>query len=506
MSHVTSILKLDNSEAKNFFLRSHSYFSSVLPEYFNFTKLLKSIEKQSGGHPILPLASIDSPIHYDSVNYTIYNNKSGGVTWRPLQLIHPVLYINLVNIVTSYDNWRELKNRIAFFERNENICTESIPIVSKTSRPQDEIMITNWYHHVEQRTLELALDYKYMAQADIANCYKDFQFRLIPWVLHQRAEVIAHPNLLTAGRQIELALTEMSYGRTSGLPQSGELTNFLAEIILCFIDSELTYALQEKHTFAYHIIRYRDDYRIFANDKETLGIILKDLNDILIRLGLCLNDNKTFIVDDIITYAFKKDKYYVLSKRLGLYYQPELHDIFHHNLEKEFLAIREHNKNYPQSGSVARILSEIYEKQIFDLDHSPDEALQMIAIITDMMKLSPRLYCIGTAIISKLMIDFTKSEKLSVVEKIMSKFKNIPNTEFLEIWMQRLTLNISPTILYQSKLCQKVYRGEQVKIWNSTWLKDEFIEDIISESKLASVTPAIPPGTARLFSFGEDRR
>jgi predicted transcriptional regulator len=40
--------------------------------------------------------------------------------------------------------------------------------------------------------------------------------------------------------------------------------------------------------------------------------------------------------------------------------------------------------------------------------------------------------------------------------KIKNKFSQLPNTSYLNIWLQRLTIKIDPAISYSGKLCEKV--------------------------------------------------
>jgi hypothetical protein len=49
------------------------------------------------------------------------------------------------------------------------------------------------------------------------------------------------------------------------LPQGSVLMDFIAEMVLGYIDECLSECLDENMN--YHIIRYRDDYRIFTNNK-----------------------------------------------------------------------------------------------------------------------------------------------------------------------------------------------------------------------------------------------
>ena len=55
----------------------------------------------------------------------------------------------------------------------------------------------------------------------------------------------------------------MSYGQTNGIPQGSALMDFVAELVLCYIDSLLSEQIEGIEKSEYKIIRYRDDYRIF---------------------------------------------------------------------------------------------------------------------------------------------------------------------------------------------------------------------------------------------------
>ena len=51
------------------------------------------------------------PDNYDDINYTFYNNKDGNYDGRPFQIINPVIYISLINILSKKDNWDEILKR-----------------------------------------------------------------------------------------------------------------------------------------------------------------------------------------------------------------------------------------------------------------------------------------------------------------------------------------------------------------------------------------------------------
>ena len=51
------------------------------------------------------------PGDFEGVNYTLLTNKDGAYAWRPYELVHPILYIELVNLLTEEKNWNCIKKR-----------------------------------------------------------------------------------------------------------------------------------------------------------------------------------------------------------------------------------------------------------------------------------------------------------------------------------------------------------------------------------------------------------
>ncbi len=97
----------------------------------------------------------------------------------------------------------------------------------------------------------------------------------------------------------------MRYGQTNGIPQGSVLMDFIAEMVLGYIDKLLEEKISKK-VKEYIIFRYRDGYRIFVNNYKDGELILKNLTEILIDFSFKLNSSKTYISDDIIYLKLKK--------------------------------------------------------------------------------------------------------------------------------------------------------------------------------------------------------
>lgn len=109
----------------------------------------------------------------------------------------------------------------------------------------------------------------------------------------------------------------------------------------------------------------------------------------------------------------------------------------------------------------------------------------------------------GVAILSKWFNTFDEESKKReipvILKKITNKLKNVPNTNFIDIWLQRLTLLIDPKLEYSDPLCKKVYDNEQT-IWNSSWMRNPINEnDIINRNEIKKLKLAIPKKDVILF-------
>lgn len=126
----------------------------------------------------------------------------------------------------------------------------------------------------------------------------------------------------------------------------------------------------------------------------------------------------------------------------------------------------------------------------------------MLSIVIDIMYHNPRNYPECSAIISQFINDNAfKEYKLDLFKKTQEKFKDLPNTEYLEIWLQRIAINVTPEKLdFASKICKKV-QGEKVqekeeveKVFNSEGLKSlELIEDIVDRETIENLNEVIKP-------------
>ena len=472
MSDFKSILDMTEEEALPFLLKAESYSSFTLPPYFNFKFLLEKINKYlflKEDFNSLFKSNL-KPRDCDGVNHTFLFNKDGRFAWRPLELIHPILYVRLVQVISNTKNWSKIKKKFKTFQKNKRIECCSLPIESNIQKKKDKAgQILNWWKTVEQRTIELSLDFDKIIHSDITNCYASIYTHSIPWALHGKDYAKRKKNRNNSGLvgvAIDKLIQEMREGQTNGIPQGSVLMDFVAEIVLSYVDELLSEKISKAKIEDYHILRYRDDYRIFINNSSDGELILKILSEILVDFGLKLNQNKTFFDNNIISSTVKKE--WEKKNRIKL------------SLAKELLLIHEHSKNFPNSGSVVKALNKFYKNLSKKKMKNPQKVL--ISVVVDIAFNNPRTYPACVAILSKLISLFSDLKlKEEVGKKIEKKFKKRPNTGYLHVWLQRMYLPLEGiNIEYEEPLCQAVQDSEvKSRIWNSNWVGSKELINIM---------------------------
>ena len=310
-----TILELTDKDAHNYFLQASKFCEIDLPKYFDFQPLLAKLGDIIKNQKLIDIQK-EKPNDHEFVNYRFLTNKDGNLAWRPFQIINPAIYICLINRITEHDNWELIKNRFAQFQENEKIKCYSIPLI--TSECDNQLKtdvstsILNWWEEIEQQSIELALEYKCVLVTDITDCYGSIYTHTIGWALHGKEAARNHRTQKPAqliGCIIDEIIQAMSYRQTNGIPQGSVIMDFIAEMVLGYADYELSKKMEILGT-EYKILRYRDDYRIFANTQEDVIKIAKMLSEVLAGLNLKLNIQKTFVSSDIIHDVIKPDKIY----------------------------------------------------------------------------------------------------------------------------------------------------------------------------------------------------
>lgn len=502
---IKRVIDLNNKEAKEFFLESDSYFSTDLPEYFDFNKFLKAIEKIGGGYDILNAKN-------DNTSYLLYNNKDGKYAWRKLELIHPALYLELVKVITN--NWTQIKKH---FSDNKTKKINHCPIYRKQSshKRQKKTQILAYLKEIEKNSIMESLRYQYMSKIDIANCYSSVYTHSISWALHSK--ITAKDNrknsyqnngkknkLPLLGNDIDFLLQAMQGGQTNGIPQGSILMDFIAEIILTSIDKLLADKLTEEDIDEdeYEIIRYRDDYRIFTKEKGDNEKIIKILSDILMDFNFRLNANKTEIGEDIVLMSIKQDKLNNIVYHIGTDRDV---DVF--RLKRLLLDILNTSKSYPNSGFIIRVLQHFNEKGFYKKNKKwyAGEAELLTAVLLSITVQNPRCFAVACVSIFNLLPKIPTKNQRIYSDIIFRKLLSINNIGYNEIWLQRCLCKVDKNKKYKNEICKVVKNERKISIFGNHFINDHNLKtfldknNFINRSKLSKISKVPKESEVKIF-------
>ena len=387
-----------------------------------------------------------------------------------------------------------------------------------------------------------------MFVTDITNCYGSINPQAFDWAFDLKDTHFEKRCSLPISKNIRQYLRALQQGRNVGIPQGSAIFDFVGEIILGYSDLLLHEAIQrEKITARYELLRYRDDYRIFCNDKDALEKISYILQHVLESLNFRMNSRKTMISESIVTDSIKPDK-------LAYIYNTPIFNkkgCDFDSFEKHLLYILMFARKYPNSGSIKTLLSDIDKRvedwlnpenndietktdncEDEDLDFKDNSSLEK-SVFSDLKVYYPSTRLPGGSVRSMAavctqialenvdcahyalrvlsrMVDSLQDEeeKWDIIDKVYSKLCNQPNSTYNQLWLQNITYQkdkkngASP---YTLRLCQLV-AGRQVEpLWNNEWLKPELLTDIpydsiVDEETLKKVTPVITFRETRVYN------
>lgn len=377
---------------------------------------------------------------------------------------------------------------------------------------------------MEQRSIELSLEYRYMFVTDITNCYGS-----------------VNPQAFV-GRSLLKTLSMRKTTRVRFLKASKNifvLSN--KDVILAFHKEVLYLTLLVKSYLDIQIFCYMKQYKRQVSQIHTkLFVIVMTivfsatirmcfekisyiLQHVLESLNFRMNSKKTKISDSIVTDAVKSDKLAYIHNTPIFNKKGCDFDSF----EKHLLYILMFARQYPDSGSIKTMLSDI-DKRMEDWLKPYEEEVTTIPLVeggeptTEKITKQRRLVggsvramsavCTQIALenvgcchyalrVLSRMVDSLKdkNEKSAIISLVYSKLCNQPNSDYNQLWLQNMTYQQDKkngTSPYSLRLCQLVAGKEIEPLWNNEWLKTELTtniryDSVVNGDTLKKVTPVI---------------
>lgn len=449
---------LSHNEARDYFLRTASYFDMELPPYINFEPILEHCLAEAEK---IELSEITSwkPQHCEGLNYVLMYNKDGDIGWRPFELMHPLIYTKCVDIITRKENWNHITNRLRSFSGGIVECC-SLPVVDldRAARPK-KAQILAWWKSIEQRSLELSLIFSHVSLTDVSNCYPSIYTHSIAWALHGRVHAKKNRSLDLIGNQIDKLITVSREGQTNGIPQASLLSHLIAELVLGYCD---TYINDKLTGMDVVILRYRDDFRIFANSDADCATGLKAVSECLNMFGLKLGSAKTSRSSNIVVGAVKPDKLNALAVQRR-----------QTTLQKELLLIHRFSTECPGSGATKFLIREFLDRLEARLPKNAwriENPVVLAAILLDIAARTPAVFPAVATAISKIMLYLKDSERENLFLLVEKRTGRIPNNGYMEVWLQRVAVPNQLSFSSTEPLCRLVSEDTSQSLWKNGWI------------------------------------
>lgn len=451
------------STARSFFLNPHTYCDAVLPGYIDFQPVLEHTSRHLTGKSLRSFLTKEKTSDRRDLNHIIPFNRSGDFEIRPYSLVHPAIHVACAHELTSDNGWAYIMDLLDLFAEDRRFECVSFPIKAARGLSSAQKGTDCWHEEMELKSVSLSTDYEYMYWTDVENCSGSMQSGA--WKLAMRSLNKAGSGS-RAGEWLEFAIADflnlMSNGGKIGIPQGNGMMNFIAELVLGYVDHRVSRALSSAIAnschFDFQVLRFRDDYRIFVNDPEIGELISRFYSAEFSALGMKFGARKTGSSRDIIMHSLKADRIDTLCQSIS------------HSNEYDLMGILALSQRFPNSGGVVNSLIDYLARHEEITDIRGRKEIN-VAILAEIMRCNPRTYPVGAAIMSRMLGSKDDCDSFRIFTKFLKKFKSIPNSGHLELWLQRVCLGRNWGITYDEPLC-KVVAGELTTIWKCDWLKN----------------------------------
>ena len=484
MEKQIHINDLSPQQARAYLCRTTSYFDMELPPYFNFQPLLEHSLSEARDIELGELFRW-RPEQVEGLNYVLMYNKDGDIGWRPFELMHPLLYAKCVEVLTTEENWEFVQCRLNSFSGGVVECC-SLPVVDIEDDPRPkQKQILNWRKLIEQRSLALSLEFSHVSLTDVSNCYPSIYTHAIAWALHGREHAKKHrsPNLI--GNQLDRLIRSSREGQTNGIPQASLLSHVVAELVLGYCDTYINEKLQS--TRGIKILRYRDDFRIFANSDADCAAGLKAVSECLNVFGMKLGASKTSRSSNVVLGAVKQDKIDALSLTRR-----------QTTLQKELLVIHRFCTEKPGSGATKFLIREFLDRLEARLPRKGwkiENPTVLAAILLDIAAKTPAVFPAVATTVSKIMFFLEESDREDLFTLVGRRTNRIPHNGYMELWLQRIAHPNNLDFSSKEPMCGLIDDETAQSLWVNDWISKENVRSSINTYSIVdrTVLDALPP-------------
>jgi hypothetical protein len=232
--------------------------------------------------------TLNFPISEKQKDYIRYSSMRNINIPRPIAIPEPFAYTNQVKCIV--DNWDNLKLHFKNKTINDTFKISRIHLRKlKNSSALFEMNYKNFFKDGDPEQ-EIKIKSKYIAMADISNCFPTIYSHSIPWALVGKTEAklkIKDKNKWF--NQLDFFTRNLKYGETNGVLIGPHSSNLISEIILVSVDFELS-----KQSF--NFVRNIDDYTCYVDSYDEANLFFLSLSEELKKFELSINNKKSKII------------------------------------------------------------------------------------------------------------------------------------------------------------------------------------------------------------------
>jgi len=230
------------------------------------------------------------PINEKPKDFIRYSSMRNINIPRPMAIPEPFAYANQAKALS--DNWTKLQNHFRDKTLNDSFKISRIHL--RKFEKKSELFEMNYKNFSKDGDPEqdIVIKSKYVALADISNCFPSVYSHSISWALVGKtiAKSKSKPNDRNEWfNQIDFHTRNLKHGETNGVLIGPHSSNLISEIILVTVDNELT-----KQGFKY--IRNIDDYTCYVDSYEESDRFFLCLSEELKKYELSLNSKKSKLI------------------------------------------------------------------------------------------------------------------------------------------------------------------------------------------------------------------
>lgn len=444
-------------EARKFFLlHGYSASSFEMPKYYTAGALdqisLKDIEWNERDEP-----RITQPLEFLT--------PKGFLGWRSFSLLHPYIYIHIVNQITQADSWKKLLDILTTESLVHSYSTPGFDVSNDGITKKQAI--DRWILMAENDLVKDAIGFSFLTVTDIKNFYPSIYTHSIAWAIEGKNVVREgrRRDHTLLGNRLDKLFQNARDGQTNGIPVGSMVSDFVAEIILKRVDVTLSKWIEERGISDEVIVtRYRDDYRILSCSYEHGKEILKQLGKILnTDYNLSLNEEKTKIHNDIIEGTMRDWSSEINDDFLlrQVKYEEMQENVTFHYLSDILLKIYRIQKKYPNGRPSITLLSkltthldsdkvsiEINESGIYTLI----SVLRKLSLVRE--EASSQIFMLLDTLFGKLPTDTRKS----LISEMLQTIQRGSDYDYQVVWLYRLCMAHEPEI------CKDVFDKKSSKL------------------------------------------